>query len=148
MPAATADGLKVCTRCKHNKPVDAFNIHKLAKDGLRTWCRECCAERERLNGDSRVGPRKKVAPVRFDTDWMKRAACRWEDPEMWFPAGNTGAALLQAEAAKFICRRRCPELERCRDWALTTNQEHGVLGGMSEEERKAHKRRLSRARTA
>ncbi|WTX00320.1 WhiB family transcriptional regulator [Streptomycetaceae bacterium NBC_01309] len=78
---------------------------------------------------------------------MERAACRWEDPELWFPAGNTGSALIQAEAAKTICRRYCPELETCRAWAFDTNQEHGVLGGMSEEERRAVRRSEARARS-
>ena len=40
-------------------------------------------------------------------DWRHRAICRDEDPELFFPIGNTGPALLQIEQAKAVCRR-CP----------------------------------------
>ena len=43
-------------------------------------------------------------------DWRHRAACRDEDPELFFPIGNTGPALLQIEEAKEVCRR-CPVIE-------------------------------------
>lgn len=35
---------KVCTRCKVPKPTDEFSTAKKSKDGLQSWCRECCAE--------------------------------------------------------------------------------------------------------
>jgi WhiB family transcriptional regulator, redox-sensing transcriptional regulator len=82
-------------------------------------------------------------------DWRHRAACRDEDPELFFPIGNTGPALLQIEDAKAVCRR-CNVVESCLQWALESGQDAGVWGGMSEDERRALKRRAarSRARTA
>ena len=37
-------------------------------------------------------------------DWRHKAACLDEDPELFFPIGNTGPALLQIEEAKQVCR--------------------------------------------
>lgn len=79
-------------------------------------------------------------------DWRQRAACRDEDPELFFPIGNTGPALVQIEEAKQVCRR-CPVIEECLQWALETGQDAGVWGGTSEDERRAMKRRRIRART-
>ncbi|MEE1783047.1 WhiB family transcriptional regulator [Streptomyces sp. SP17BM10] len=78
-----------------------------------------------------------------------RAVCRDEDPELFFPIGNTGPALLQIEEAKAVCRR-CPLLTECRQRALDTGEDHGVWGGLSEDERRSIKRRnaRTRARTA
>ncbi|HEY6736360.1 MAG TPA: WhiB family transcriptional regulator [Candidatus Saccharimonadia bacterium] len=80
-------------------------------------------------------------------DWRHRAACLDEDPELFFPIGNTGAALLQIEEAKVVCRN-CRVLEKCLAWALETSQDAGVWGGLSEDERRALKRSNARARRA
>lgn len=74
--------------------------------------------------------------------WPQWAACLTEDPELFFPAGTTGAALDQIERAKTVCRR-CPVKQQCLQWALDHHQDHGVWGGLSEEERR-NIRRLHR----
>ncbi|MCL2780458.1 MAG: WhiB family transcriptional regulator [Actinomycetia bacterium] len=78
-------------------------------------------------------------------DWRHRAICRDEDPELFFPIGNTGPALLQIEQAKAVCHR-CAVIQECLAWALETGQDAGVWGGLSEDERRALKRRNARAR--
>jgi WhiB family redox-sensing transcriptional regulator len=78
-------------------------------------------------------------------DWRHRSACLDEDPELFFPIGNTGPAILQIEEAKQVCRR-CDVREQCLSWALEAGQDHGVWGGLSEDERRALKRRNARAR--
>ena len=78
-------------------------------------------------------------------DWRHRAECLTEDPELFFPVGTTGPALAQVEEAKKVCRR-CEVREECLRWALEAGQDHRVWGGMSEDERRAMKRRASRAR--
>jgi WhiB family transcriptional regulator, redox-sensing transcriptional regulator len=78
-------------------------------------------------------------------DWRHRALCRDEDPELFFPIGTTGPALVQIEQAKGVCRR-CPVTESCLDWALRSGQDSGVWGGLSEDERRALKRRQARTR--
>jgi len=83
-----------------------------------------------------------------DDDWRCRAACRDTDPDLFFPVGTTGQAIDQIDAAKAVCRE-CPALEPCLDFALATNQEAGVWGGTSEEERrKLRKTWLARRRHA
>jgi WhiB family redox-sensing transcriptional regulator len=78
-------------------------------------------------------------------DWRHRSACRDEDPELFFPIGNTGPALAQIEEAKKVCAR-CEVKDPCLQWALESGQEAGVWGGLSEDERRALKRRAARNR--
>lgn len=85
--------------------------------------------------------------TRSMADWRNASACLEEDPELFFPIGNTGPALLQIEEAKMVCRR-CTVVETCLRWALETGQDAGVWGGLSEDERRALKRRNARARRA
>ncbi|MFI1700624.1 WhiB family transcriptional regulator [Streptomyces bobili] len=86
------------------------------------------------------------APVSTEAPVRPRAACTGEDPELFFPIGNTGPALLQIEDAKAVCRR-CPLRESCLEGALERN-ELGVWGGTDEDERRRMKRRAARRRTA
>lgn len=76
-------------------------------------------------------------------DWRHKAACRKEDPELFFPVGTSGPALAQITEAKQVCRR-CPVASPCLEWALTSGQDAGVWGGMSEDERRALKRQRAR----
>jgi WhiB family redox-sensing transcriptional regulator len=78
-------------------------------------------------------------------DWRYRAACRDEDPELFFPIGTTGPAIRQVDEAKAVCRR-CDAIEECLTWALDSDQDAGVWGGLDEDERRALKR--SRVRIA
>lgn len=80
-------------------------------------------------------------------DWRQRAACRDEDPELFFPIGDMGPARAQIEEAKQVCRR-CPVIEPCLQWALETGQDAGIWGGMTEDERRALKRRRLRTRAS
>jgi WhiB family transcriptional regulator, redox-sensing transcriptional regulator len=79
-------------------------------------------------------------------DWVHRARCKDEDPELFFPIGTTGPAATQIEQAKAICMQ-CDVRAHCLDWALATGQDAGVWGGLSEEERRAL-RRARRRETA
>ena len=72
----------------------------------------------------------------WDNDgWRDLAACRDTDANLFFPAGSTGSAVDQIEAAKAVCRR-CPVQDACLRFAFETNQEAGVWGGKDEEERR------------
>ncbi|MFI0515829.1 WhiB family transcriptional regulator [Streptomyces sp. WSLK1-5] len=85
------------------------------------------------------------APVSADVPVRPRAACVDEDPELFFPIGDTGPALLQIEEAKAVCRR-CPLIESCLESALERGEAAGVWGGLSEKERRSLKRREARRR--
>lgn len=80
-------------------------------------------------------------------DWRHRAICREEDPELFFPIGTKGPALLQLEQAKAVCRR-CPVMTQCLQWALENGEEGGVWGSLSEDERRVLKRREARRNAA
>ncbi|WP_406151267.1 WhiB family transcriptional regulator [Streptomyces sp. NBC_01012] len=76
-------------------------------------------------------------------DWRTHAACREEDPDLFFPIGSGGPALLQTQEAKAVCGA-CPVQERCLAWALEKGQVAGVWGGTDEDERRALRRRRAR----
>lgn len=77
-------------------------------------------------------------------DWRHKAVCRDEPSELFFPVGNSGPALAQIADAKLVCAR-CPVTADCLSWALK-HADDGVWGGMSEDERRALKRRQARIR--
>lgn len=76
-------------------------------------------------------------------DWRDYAECRDTDPDLFFPVGTTGPALEQIASAKAVCAT-CEVQGLCLEYAITTNQDSGVWGGTSEEER----RQMRRARVA
>ncbi|MEU7649892.1 WhiB family transcriptional regulator [Streptomyces huasconensis] len=84
-----------------------------------------------------------AADLPINTDWRTRSVCKDEDPELFFPIGNTGPALLQIQEAKSACYR-CPVMEQCLRWALETGEEAGVWGGLSEDERRSLRRQAVR----
>ena len=68
-------------------------------------------------------------------EWRRTAACRDTDPDLFFPVGTTGPAIEQIENAKAVCRQ-CDSQRDCLEFALATNQDSGIWGGTSEEERR------------
>lgn len=79
-------------------------------------------------------------------DWREMAACRdVEDKNLFYPISYTGGpALSQVGDAKRICSG-CPSRRACLAFAITSGDDHGILGGTTPEERKAIKRRAQRA---
>jgi WhiB family redox-sensing transcriptional regulator len=69
-------------------------------------------------------------------DWLDLGACREEDPDLFFPVASAGPGLAQVAAAKAVCAR-CAVRQACLRFALEASQDHGIWGGMSEEERRA-----------
>ncbi|MBA3288119.1 MAG: WhiB family transcriptional regulator [Acidimicrobiia bacterium] len=79
-----------------------------------------------------------------DYGWRHHALCRDTDPELFFPIGTTGTALTQIEQARDVCRE-CTVRGECLDFALATNQDSGIWGGLSEEERRVIRRHRAAA---
>ncbi len=68
-------------------------------------------------------------------EWRQVAACRNTEPDLFFPVGSTGPAVEHIEAAREVCMT-CAAKDPCLEFALVTNQESGIWGGTSEEERR------------
>lgn len=68
-------------------------------------------------------------------EWRRTAACRDTDPDLFFPVGTTGPAIEQIANAKAVCRQ-CESQTACLEFAIATNQDSGIWGGTSEEERR------------
>ncbi len=84
-------------------------------------------------------PASVIALASADYGWRSQALCRDTDPDLFFPVGTTGAALIQIEQARSVCWQ-CPVQAECLEFALDTNQDSGIWGGMSEEERRLLRR--------
>ncbi|MFM7490368.1 MAG: WhiB family transcriptional regulator [Actinomycetota bacterium] len=82
-----------------------------------------------------------------DYSWRNEAVCRDTDPELFFPVGTTGQALLQIDKAKEVCDE-CPVKVKCLDFAIETNQDSGIWGGTSEEERRDIRRQFAAIKKA
>lgn len=68
--------------------------------------------------------------VSYPPAWTERAACGYEDPEIFYPL--RGQSPLPA---KQICCG-CPVRALCLDEALARNETDGVWGGLTPEERR------------
>jgi WhiB family transcriptional regulator, redox-sensing transcriptional regulator len=80
-----------------------------------------------------------------ERDWRAKAACRFFDPELFFPISNSGPSLNLVTRAKAVCAA-CEVQPECLAFALRTRQNHGIWGGMTEDEREATVKRRSSSR--
>jgi WhiB family redox-sensing transcriptional regulator len=89
-----------------------------------------------------------LTPVyEWDDQWRERASCRQTDPALFFPIGTTERALAEMEAAKAVCAA-CDVREACLEFAMETNQQAGIWGGRSEDERRRLRPKWLAARRA
>jgi WhiB family redox-sensing transcriptional regulator len=75
--------------------------------------------------------------VAEEWEWQLKGACRGADSSLFFHSDNErGSARDRREArAKEICRS-CPVLRRCREHALSVEEQYGIWGGLGEIERR------------
>jgi hypothetical protein len=74
-----------------------------------------------------VGSRSIGDAAMPEWNWRDHAACRDLDGDLFFPVGS-GNWVHQVAEAQAVCAR-CPVITQCRQWAVTTQQTHGVWGG-------------------
>lgn len=117
-------------------------VFDAASPGRTVRCAEVGLLRHGIATVGRVRPMAVILHPIFTWDdggWRREAACRHADPDLFFPAGTTGAAVGQVEAAKAFCES-CPVQDACLRFALETNQEAGIWGGKEEHERRRLRR--------
>lgn len=91
---------------------------------------------ERLDS---AGVRLLLRKLLFDggavPEWHDRAACRWADPELFFPGPSSKT---ETNAAIRVCAR-CPVLAQCRADVMAWEQpahRYGIAGGLAADERR------------
>lgn len=69
--------------------------------------------------------------------WDQHAACRGsEEPDVFFPDGDEGLALVLTAEARAYCLR-CPVRPECLTAALDRKEPSGIWGGLDTDERRA-----------
>lgn len=125
------DDAQVWTSRPHGSPA-RYRYGPVGYDSGRGCRCDVCVTEMRARYRKWNQARRNPPPVERgpDMSWLEDAACRGVDPALFFP--ERGASTREAKA---ICAE-CPVREQCRDYALDTNQKHGIWGGLSERERR------------
>ena len=77
-----------------------------------------------------------------ELEWRMLGACRGLDASLFYPDEDD-----TADEAKLVCEH-CSVRVACLDYALATNQDSGIWGGLSEDERRDIRRQRAAARRA
>lgn len=90
-------------------------------------------------------PFRKPYPIRLDigsrtTPRLDGAACRGEDPAIFYPTGRGEPLTRAIQAAKTICGG-CPVREACLRAAIDHGEQYGIWGGLTPAERRQHTHR-------
>lgn len=70
-----------------------------------------------------------------DHGWRAEAGCLTEDPELFFPEGESERYRGQIEAAIEVCSR-CQVADACLRFAVETEQRTGIWGGTTAAQRR------------
>lgn len=74
---------------------------------------------------------KTLNPSALALVWRERAKCRDHDPELFHP---TLGERDKRDYAKAICQL-CPVRAQCLEWALATDEQYAIYGGLTRAER-------------
>lgn len=89
---------------------------------------------DHLAQHGQAGSERRAERLTGGGDWRSAAACRYADPDLFFPVSDSGKSLDQVSEAKAVCAG-CPARLACLAFALSTRQTHGIWGGLTEQER-------------
>lgn len=88
-----------------------------------------------VTGDDDTGIYSDIYVLMERPGWWADAACRTAPADVnFFPSKGASAA-----AAKAVCNT-CPACEPCRETAIANDEEHGVFGGTTADEREQIRR--------
>lgn len=73
----------------------------------------------------------KFTKQRSPGTWTRHAACLGHDPNLWFRDEHDHTTYTHA---RNICAH-CPVKSDCLAWALETNTQHGIFGGLTPRQR-------------
>lgn len=80
-----------------------------------------------------------MSALRTEDDWQIRAACRGPQSRVFFPPPQFERKedkLEREGMAKAICQT-CSVRKDCLSFSLSIREQHGIWGGLNENERKA-----------
>ena len=89
-----------------------------------------------------------MSAQRIEENWQLKAACRGPQSAVFFPPAQFERKedkLHRERRAKDICTS-CAVRRECLDYALATNQDSGIWGGLTEDERRQIRRRRAAQR--
>lgn len=66
--------------------------------------------------------------------WMASANCRSTDPDLFYPSEKGKWHTENIRLARKVCSR-CPVINECLAWSFETGDIHGILGGLTPEQR-------------
>lgn len=79
--------------------------------------------------------------------WADEALCAQTDPDLWYPEKAAATFMTidgdRVSHAKAICRR-CQVRTTCLDYAMGANEEYGIWGGLTTNERDQLRARRNR----
>ncbi len=85
--------------------------------------------------------------LEVEPTWRQDALCHGMGSDLFYPVGTTGAAVEQIAAAKSICQNCIAKLA-CLDFAMQNDEQYGIWGETTQQERhqlRKHRREANSA---
>lgn len=135
---------KVCTRCGVDKPRGCFSVDRALREGLKSWCKDCC--REHISKDREAHRARVRKNYRDNPEAQKERHRKWraknrerdnETARKW-RAENPEAALKASRKYRAAHRELC--LARTNSWAKRNPERVRITDKNKNHNRRARKR--------